>query len=142
MELSSVRFIEMFENYQTHCALHFKRSKLLRLIIVHDAQREVMEQQSKDVALYLSSAALKAAHEAASMTGKALLQKDTAIAVEATSRTADRTHGWTAARQQPAVQIANVVLPTPEERAKLDALDAKLDEIVQTLDFPLAPLMR
>jgi len=31
------------------------------------------------------------------------------------------------------VQIANVILPTPDEEAKRDALDAKLDEITRRL---------
>ncbi len=35
--------------------------------------------------------------------------------------------------QLPLVQIANVVLPTPEEEAKRDALHAKLDEITRRL---------
>jgi len=35
--------------------------------------------------------------------------------------------------QLPFVQIANVILPTPEERAKLDAIDSRLDEITRRL---------
>jgi len=31
--------------------------------------------------------------------------------------------------QLPLVQIANVIMPTPEEKAKREAIDAKLDEI-------------
>jgi len=38
--------------------------------------------------------------------------------------------------RQPFVQIANVIMPTPEERAKLDAVDAKLDEITKRLAAP------
>jgi hypothetical protein len=35
--------------------------------------------------------------------------------------------------QMPAVQIANVVLPTEQERAKRDAIHRKLDEITARL---------
>jgi len=35
--------------------------------------------------------------------------------------------------QLPSVQIANVVLPTPEEDARRRAIDAKLDEITRRL---------
>ena len=39
--------------------------------------------------------------------------------------------------QLPSVQIANVVLPTPEEDAARRAIDAKLDEITALLREPL-----
>src|SRR5439155_21991181 len=35
--------------------------------------------------------------------------------------------------QLPLVQIANVIMPTPEEKAKREAIDAKLDEITAKL---------
>src|SRR5437899_2719830 len=35
--------------------------------------------------------------------------------------------------QLPSVQIANVIMPTPEERAEMRAVDAKLDEIAARL---------
>jgi hypothetical protein len=35
--------------------------------------------------------------------------------------------------QVPCLQIANVILPTPEERAKLDAIDSRLDETTRRL---------
>ena len=35
--------------------------------------------------------------------------------------------------QLPSVQIANIVMPTPEERAEMRATDAKLDEIAARL---------
>jgi len=38
--------------------------------------------------------------------------------------------------QMPLVQVANVILPTPEERAKLDAIDSRLDEITKRLAAP------
>src|SRR5437016_13111457 len=37
------------------------------------------------------------------------------------------------AGQLPSVQIANIVMPTPEERAEMRAVDAKLDEIAARL---------
>jgi len=38
--------------------------------------------------------------------------------------------------QLPFVQIANVTMPTPEERAERRAIDAKLDEITRRLAAP------
>ena len=35
--------------------------------------------------------------------------------------------------QLPCVQIANVIMPTPEEKAQREAIDAKLDEITRRL---------
>ncbi len=35
--------------------------------------------------------------------------------------------------QVPSVQIANIVMPTPEERAEMRALDAKLDALAAKL---------
>jgi hypothetical protein len=35
--------------------------------------------------------------------------------------------------QQPLLQIANVIMPTPEENARRKAIDAKLDEITRRL---------
>ena len=93
-----------------------------------------MREQSGDTMLYMSSAALKASYEAAKMTGKALLDRDTAMALECHNRSADRTHGWTAARQQAQTQVAvQVVMPTPEERAERTAEHRKLDEIAKRL---------
>ena len=44
--------------------------------------------------------------------------------------------------QLPLVQIANVILPTPEEEAKRDALHAKLDEITAMLKLRSASTRR
>jgi len=38
--------------------------------------------------------------------------------------------------QMPSVYIANVILPTPEERAARDAIHAKLYEITRRLNAP------
>jgi len=35
--------------------------------------------------------------------------------------------------QLPLVQMANVIMPTPEERAQREAIDQKLDEITRRL---------
>src|SRR5262245_24783926 len=103
--------------------------------IVHAAQEEVLAEQSKDTMLYMSAASLKASYTAAKMNGEDLLVRDTAQALEAHNRNADRTHGWTAQRQA-AVQVGvqvNLPLPTPEERAELTAIDRKLDAIAAKL---------
>ena len=85
--------------------------------------------------LYMSAASLKASYEAAQMEGKQLLVRDTAQALEAHNRNADRTHGWTVGRQQGA-QIAvqvNVPMPTQEERDEMRRLDEKLDALAALL---------
>jgi hypothetical protein len=103
-------------------------------ISAHAAYDEVLSEQSRDTMLYMSSAALKASHQAAKMTGKQLLERDTAQALNAHNRTADTTHGWTALRQQNQVQVAvQVVMPTAEERAQIDREHEKLDEIAKLL---------
>ena len=38
--------------------------------------------------------------------------------------------------QQPSVQIANLVMPTQEERDSLNAIDRRLDEISRKLNAP------
>jgi arylsulfatase A-like enzyme len=102
--------------------------------IVHDAQDEVLKEQSRDTMLYFSSAALKASHQATLLNPETLLDKDTAIALEAHNRVADRTHGWTAMRQQAPTQVAvQVVMPTPEQDEQRKLEHAKLDEIAQLL---------
>ena len=82
-------------------------------------QDDILKEQSDKTMLYMSSAALKASYEAAGMSGEQLLDKNAAIALEAHNRVADRTHGWTALRQQNQVAVAvQVQMPTPEERAR------------------------
>ena len=48
----------------------------------------------------------------------------------------DKMHALTG--QMPAVQVA-VVMPTPDERARIDATDAMLDAITKRLTAPDAP---
>jgi hypothetical protein len=101
---------------------------------VRAIQDEILADQSAKTMLYASSAALKATFEAAGMTGPQLMDKNAAIAFEAHTRAADRTHGWTAMRQQAQTQVAvQVVMPTPEERAQRDEEHRKLDEIARLL---------
>jgi len=103
--------------------------------ITHAAQDEVLREQSEQTMLYMSAASLKASYEAAQMDGKQLLVRDTAQALEAHNRNADRTHGWSAARQQGsmvAVQV-NVPMPTQAERDEMRRLDDKLDAFAAML---------
>ena len=97
-------------------------------------QDDILKEQSDKTMLYMSSAALKASYEAAGMSGEQLLDKNAAIALEAHNRVADRTHGWTAMRQQNQVAVAvQVQMPTPEERAERTERHRKLDEIARRL---------
>ena len=69
------------------------------------------------------------------MEGKQLLERDKAQALECHNRNADRTHGWSAARQQGsmvAVQV-NVPMPTQAERDEMRSLDAKLDAFAKLI---------
>jgi hypothetical protein len=105
----------------------------------HAAISEVITEQGEDSRLYLSAAGLKAAHHAAKLNGHHLLTKETSQALLNTARTADVVHGYTASRQQGvSVQIANVIQPTPEEKAERQAMFAKLEEITRRLAAPPA----
>ena len=68
------------------------------------------------------------------MEGKQLLERDKAQALECHNRNADRTHGWSAARQQSQVQVAvQVTMPTPEEQAQREADHKRMDELTAQL---------
>jgi hypothetical protein len=102
--------------------------------ITHAAQDEVLREQSEQTMLYMSAASLKASYEAAQMEGKQLLERDKAQALECHNRNADRTHGWSAARQQSQVQVAvQVNMPTPEEQAQREADHKRMDELTARL---------
>jgi hypothetical protein len=103
--------------------------------ITHAAQDEVLREQSEQTMLYMSAASLKASYEAAQMDGKQLLVRDTAQALEAHNRNADRTHGWSAARQQGSMVAVhvNIPMPTAEEREEMNRLDRKLDAFAAML---------
>ena len=91
----------------------------------------VIRENGSDTRLFLSAAALKASHEAASSSGAELLGKDKSIAVLNAARTGDVVHGWTAERTQGVnvgVQV-NIPLPTAEEIAERKAIHDKLSLI-------------
>lgn len=86
-------------------------------------------------------AGAKALEHLADCSGKALTDRDTAIAGDSWTKAVDRAAGWTAARQQgTSVQVAVVVPPSEAERAAMDATDAKLDEITALLKAKRATL--
>lgn len=103
-------------------------------VSAHEAVAEAFKEQSEDTRLFLSGATLKAAHDASTATGKELRGKFESTGLLNVARTADVVHGWTAARQTPLVQIANVTLPTPIEDAERKAVDRKLDAITKLLN--------
>jgi len=106
-------------------------------VTAHTALKDVIDEQGEDTRLYLSAASLKSAYHAATLEGRSILEKETSQALLNTARTADVVHGYTAARQQGvSVQIANVIMPTEEEKAQRKAIDAKLDEITRRLVPP------
>jgi hypothetical protein len=108
-------------------------------ISAHEAQQSVIAEQGEESRLYLAAAGLKASYEAAQRDGASLLDKNASIAVLNHARSLDTVHGWTASRTAgPTVQIANVVMPTPEEKAERQAMFAKLEEITRRLAAPEA----
>jgi hypothetical protein len=106
------------------------------LIVKNDsasAHKAVMEAISREAMRGSAVTALRAFNHAGTLPDEALLDRDRAAALENHSRIADRSCGWTAARQQPAqVQVA-VVLPTEAERDELRGRHATLDAITAKL---------
>ena len=97
----------------------------------NDAKRRIIAQCSDRTAVGFALTAVKVSEHLADQTPEAFVKPALAISAEQYSRVSDRTFGWSASRQQtPTVQIANIVLPSAEERAKLDAIDRKLDAFV------------
>lgn len=87
--------------------------------------------------LYLSAATLKASHELAQAGGHTAGERVPYAGLLNVSRSGDTVHGWQAQRTAgPTVQIANVILPTPQEQAERQAMFAKLEEITRRLAAP------
>lgn len=103
----------------------------------HEAQQSVITEQGEESRLYLSSAGLKASYHAARSSGRHLMTKEASQSMLNTARSLDTVHGWTAQRTAgPTVQVANVVLPSPEQQAERQAMFAKLEEITRRLAAP------
>src|SRR5207247_10252043 len=85
--------------------------------------------------LYLSAATLQASHQLAQDGGHTEGERVPYAGLLNVSRSGDTVHGWQAQRQAGAQTngAVQVVLPTPQEEAKRDALHAKLDEITRRL---------
>ena len=96
-----------------------------------EVKRALIEHHSDRTKLGFARTVTKVAEHLAEQTPEALVKPGVAIAAEQYGKLSDKTYGWSAARAQaPSVQIANIVLPSAEERAKIDAIDAKLDAFV------------
>ena len=98
-----------------------------------EALHSIMGIMSDRTQLALAKTAMKAGEHLADCEPHKLVAPAYAIAAEQYSRTGDRVHGWSSARTQPQVTNIAVVLPTPEERARTDALHASLDAIAKRL---------
>jgi hypothetical protein len=95
---------------------------------------DTFREQSEDSRLYLSSAVLKASHEFASIDPRELTDHRKSQALLNVSRTGDTVHGWNALRMQGVtVQVANLVMPSADERAALNQVDRRLDDISRRL---------
>ena len=101
--------------------------------IAEDVKERLLAQRSGRTKLALASAAATASEHLATLEGSKLCTPHSGIAADTWSRTADRVHGWQAERSKPLVQIANVTLPTPEEREARRRAHAALDEIAKAL---------
>lgn len=111
-------------------------SKLSKSASAHD---ETLDKINKSAHFHYGVAALKAGMTASELTGDQLMERNTAMAFNQNTQAADRAFGWTAQRTAgPTVQIANVVMPTPEEKAERQAMFAKLEEITRRLAAPAA----
>jgi hypothetical protein len=100
---------------------------------------ESIDEQGEHSRLYLSSATLQASHTLAAQGGKTEGERVPYAGLLNVSRSGDTVHGWQAQRTAgPTVQIANVIQPTPEERAERQAMFAKLEEITRRLATPPA----
>lgn len=108
--------------------LHRVSTHTVRAIRHREAQD--IAERKKTLAAMLANVAELGASRMEETIGNAPL-RDAAIA---TGIAVDKMLALTG--QLPLVQIANVILPTPEEEAKRDALHAKLDEITRRLAAP------
>jgi hypothetical protein len=93
----------------------------------------ILAQYGDRTKLGLARSACSASETLAEYPGKAILNAQTAIAMEQVSRTADRVHGWSAERAKPLVQIANVTLPSAAEREDREKAHKALDDIARAL---------
>lgn len=95
-----------------------------------NALAEAIDEQGEHSRAYLSSATLQASHDLAQSGGKTEGERVPYAGLLNASRSGDVVHGWQAKRQQPAAAVnVAVILPTPEEQAKLREIDSKLDAI-------------
>jgi hypothetical protein len=107
--------------------------------IARETYAEVMKENGENSRLYLSSAGLKASHEAATRSGSELLDRNMSQAVLNTARSLDVVHQWSARDPAVSVQIANLVMPTEEEAAATRETHARLDAIVAKLSASKLP---
>jgi hypothetical protein len=98
-----------------------------------EIKRQLLAKYSDRTKLGLAQSACSASETLAEYPGKAILNAQTAIAMEQVSRTADRVHGWTQERTKPLVQIANVTLPSAAEREDREKAHEALDAIAKAL---------
>src|SRR5438874_13288007 len=94
---------------------------------IREREAKSIAERKKHIVSLLADVATVGAERMSEKIGKASL-RDAAIG---TGIAVDKMLAL--AGQLPSVQIANIVMPTPEERAEMRATDAKLDEIAARL---------
>jgi hypothetical protein len=100
---------------------------------LRDIKSAILGEYSLRTKFGLARSACSASETLAEYPGKAILNAQTAIAMEQVGKTADRVFGWSAERAKPLVQIANVTLPSAAEREDREKAHRALDDIARAL---------
>lgn len=99
-----------------------------------EAKKRILKHHSDRTLLGFAQAATTVAEGLSEKTVGQLIAPGTAISAGQWAKVSDSVHGWQAERTAaPVVQIANVVLPSEDERADRRAMHARLDDIARRL---------
>ena len=99
-----------------------------------EAIAKVMSQMEDRSKLAMARTGMRAFEHCDTLKDDALMDRDTAIALQNHGKNLQLAHQWFPNTQQNLnVNIANIPLPTPEERAELNDVHRKLDAIAAKL---------
>ena len=99
-----------------------------------EIRKQIIAEHSERTKLGFARTVTKVAEHLAEQTPEALVKPGVAISAEQYAKVSDKTYGWSAARAQaPTVQIANLVMPTREEREERNRIHRALDAIASKL---------
>ena len=97
-----------------------------------EAKKRILQKMGDRTRVGLARSAMKASEHASELDGGKLMERDTSIALLNHAKVASVTHGWQA-QDQVNVNVANLVMPTPEEREERARVHAALDAIAAKL---------